>query len=374
MARSSLAVLMTLLIAACFSATFVFAVGESAGRKSKKAAKQARRELSNAAKLLKAKRYDQGIARLEKIVASYPQNDRSTKRAKKLLLEYGVGKEIRVRLIDRGFFRKKLKMKDRAILKSCEDALVNVRQIYQKVPRFFRDTRLEMLFYDSEARFNEQTGQKYFPAHFEPRSADYEARTFDGKFHWHFPTYANTLRDRKLIMQSIMYHELAHYCNWVHFAGSLPIVLDEGLASYIQSRLHTEYYQYFRQTEKQRMESDARNGLSQLAKYPQFVKFLDSVQGFGRVDESLRRWYGLSYAVVDYTLNGKVKGKKVTLEKLMRQFAIVVHAHTGETTGRVTRMPQKATLANILRALLGVSLEEFHQGFVKYILANYRQM
>ena len=276
MVRSSLAVLVAFLIATLSSVAFDPAVGEGKDRQAKKAqasdrkakkaaAKKARRELANASKLLRAKRYDQGLARLEKIVALYPEKDRTTKQAKKLLLEYGVGEEIRVRLISRDFFRKKLKLQDRAVLKSCEDSLAEVRKIYQKVPRYFLDTSLEMFFYDSQVRFNEETGQNHFAAHFEPRAADYEERAFAGKFHWFFPQYAKTNRDRQLVMQSIMYHELAHYCNWIHFGGTLPVVLDEGLASYIQSRLHTEYYQYFRQTEKQRLESDARNGLSKSA-------------------------------------------------------------------------------------------------------------
>ena len=371
MARSLAAVFVTLvLLVALFPI-----VGEGKDKKSKKTSpsKQARKELVTASKLLKAKRYEQGILRLEKIVDAYPK-ERSAKHAKKLLLEYGVGKEVRVRLVDRDFFRSKLKLKDRAILKSCETHLEEVRKTYQKIPKFFRKTRLEMIFYDGRIRYNKATGQKYVEAHFEPRQADYEAREFSGQLHWYFPQYAKTVKDRELVMKSLMYHELAHYCNWVYFAGSLPVVLDEGLASYIQSRLHKDYYQYFRQTEEQRLESDARNGLNQITKFPQFEKFLDSVQGYGRVDDTLKRWYGLSYAVIDYTVNGKVKGKKVTLAKLMRQFSVVVQAHANESVGKVTRMSHKTTLTNIVRALLGTSLEEFHAGLVKYIIANYRQM
>src|SRR5262249_43234944 len=138
-----------------------------------------------------------------------------------------------------------------------------------------------------------------------------------GKIDWYFPREAGTPKDRSTFMAGLLYHESTHYLNARHFGRVLPKFLDEGLATFFASRLHQEYYQAYRAPDRELLESNARNGLAAIAKYPDFLNLLEAPRGLGKGDAMLDRWYGLCYAMVDFVEGGAIDSRKSSVASLM---------------------------------------------------------
>ncbi len=336
--------------------------------------KKAARELAIAVKLLNAKRYDQGIERLQSLIAKYPAGKAAVK-AKELLVDFGVGTEMRVRLLDRATFRKRLKLSDPEFLKQGEAVLTELRKYYRALPAFYSEHAVVMDIYDSQRRYRKATGLIQYAGHFEIESSDFRKRTMKGKVAWYLPPYANTLKDRTLAIRSLLYHELTHYLNAIHFARVMPYSLNEGIASYLTSRLQTEHYQYYRQTERQRIERNARNGTHLIQSFASFEKLLKNYRGFAKADETLSRWYGICYAMVDLFV---AEGSSNSLASFLRTLHEICGKDLDPNPGAARKQPprprtDREVLEELTQKLLGVDLKTAHGRLVKHILKNYRQ-
>jgi len=336
--------------------------------------KEARKELQLAAKLLSSKNgVEQGIEKLRAIIAKYPL-DEAAEKAAGLLTEFGVGDEVRVRLVDRTTFRKSLGVEDRAMLEKVEKLLEDLRESYGPVPKVFTQHTLELAYYDSQERFRSAGGEITSSGRFTSEKKDFATKSIAGKIETYPPIQARSIQDRETALRGSLIHECTHYLNAIHLAGALPSVFDEGLATWFTSRLNTESYQYFRITDRERLESDCRNTLNLIAKYPDFVKFLSADRGFGRGDATVERWYALCYSVVDFFEGGEIGGKKASRKQLVEALRLAVDEAVAAAKGRSPKaLPPQALLERIVKEFYGADLPAFHAALVARIVKDYKQ-
>jgi len=337
--------------------------------------KEGAKELQAAVTLLNANQIDKGIEKLQAIVDKYPKGDGARAQAEKLLVEYGVGKDIRLTLIERKVFRQSFKIPEAEVLALVEKTIEELEPYFKKVKPFFETRQLKLKFFDSQASYRKAGGLVTADGHFSMVKADFKARALVGEISWHMPKHAATLKDRQLSLKSILYHETAHYWVAYCFGGAMPSVLDEGIATYLQSRLQQEYYQYYRTTDRLEIESDARHALNTINKHEDFVAFLKGERGFGQGGEMISRWYGLCYAVCDFFEEGTLGGKKSTFSALLEKIegivsASVIKTRAGEQPGRVEA---KEILETVVVELYGANLEAFHKALTQHILGKYKQ-
>ena len=341
------------------------------GRSSPEAAKAYR----EAAQLVGAKDPSNGIVKLQAFLEKFP-NDPLADKAKIILLENGVGTEVRVLLETREVFREKLKIPEKSVLEQGEKTLKQLREWYKGFKKpYFKKSKLVLHFYDNQARFREKGGQVTAAGHFTAEQYDPKLRPIDGKIEWYFPREAGSATDRQTFMAGLLFHEMTHYLNAIQYGFALPGVLDEGIATWFTSRLNTEFYQTFRTTDRQRLESNARNGLNAIAKFEDFARMLEASRGFGQGDVMLDRWYGLCYAMVDFIIENGIGGKKTAPEKLLEILDKLISEELAKASGQEKASPPnlRAILETLIRDLYGEKLEAFHRELLKYIMARYKQ-
>ena len=349
---------------------------EKKGDDKKSEAAAIRKELKLAQKLLKARRIDQGVARLESVLEKFPESSAAAG-VRKTLRAYGVGDEVRVRLRERGVLRKRFKLTEKKLLDLEEKVLEELRAHYRGVEPFFRERQLELVLYDSQASFRKAGGAVTMTGHFRSTLTDTKKRRTRGKIEWHYPLWASSFTDRQTSMKSVLYHESTHYLNSVYFARLVPPVLDEGLAVYLTSRLNKTHYQHFRTTDRLLFESHARHGLGAIAKYEDFLSFVGrDERGLGRGDASVNRWYGLCYAVVDLLAHGRVSRRKASLGELLEKFAKLAEkaskAEGGSETEPPPRRDSRDLLEELVRDLYDANLRQFHATLVQRIQRSYK--
>jgi hypothetical protein len=339
-----------------------------------KPSKEALKELSTAIRLLDANQVEKGIEALQNLIVLHPK-DAAAEKARALLLDYGVGKEIRVVLDDRKVFRGSFKLLDKDVLSMAEGALADLKPYYKDLSPFFTQSQLVVLLYDSEARFRKAGGLVTSSGHFRMESTDFKARTLEGKIEWHLPKYAATLKDRQLSMKGSLYHETAHYLNAISFGGALPGVLEEGIAEYLESRLNKDFYQYYRTTDREQTESSARNSLNSITKFEDYLAFLAGGRGFGEGGIMVSRWYGLCYATVDFFEEGKIGERKSSFGAFLSSLGkMAAEGAARAKAGKPPpRMDAKVTLERIVKEIYGCDLAAFHQALLQHILSRYRQ-
>lgn len=362
--------------AGCLALVMVFVLALGADKKSaSKSSREAAKEYNAAVALLNSNQIDNGIAKLEGLVVVYP-GDPVTDKAKALLVDFGVGKEARVVLQDRKVFRDKLQILDKDVLALVEKAIKELEAKYKSVTPFFKERRLKVIFYDSEASYRKAGGLANATGHFSMADADVKKRALQGKVEWYLPKYAATLKDRQLSMKSILYHEVTHYLNAESFAGVLPALFEEGMATYFQSRSSPDYYQYYRQTERERIEASARNGLNAITKLDDFLSLLEGTRGFGQGGEMITRWYGLCYAVVDFFQEGQLGEKKASFDDFLEKLEALAAAAAKKARPEELppRLNGKEALEQIVAEIYGRNLEDFHKALVQHVLKKYKQM
>jgi hypothetical protein len=360
-----------------FPALLVFWLGSPAARAEDKprtkGSPAAQKTLQEAAQLLKANRLEQGIERLQAVIQTFPK-DPAAEKARELLRENGVGDGLRVQFKEREVFRTRLKITEGAVLASEEKVLETLRPKYKGLKPYFKESDLLLVFYDSQARYRENGGSITSSGHFGVIQADFQAGKVHSKISWHFPKEATTPKDREIYQKSLLYHESTHYLNAIHFAAALPEPIDEGLATYFQSRLNTDTYQHYRQTDRDRLEKDARLGLNSIKRYEDFLRLLDSPRGFGQGDVMIDRWYGLTYAVVDFFAEAEIDSRKGSLEKLLQKLWELTAGEAGKLSqpGPVPRLATRAVLESVVSEFYGVKLPDFHRELLKSVVARYK--
>lgn len=348
----------------------------------KKPSRKAIEELSHAVELLQGGRMEEGIERLRALGEAEGQGPVG-KKAREILLDHGVGKEVRIILLDRKTFREQLGFPEPKILELAEASIqaVEAKLGTRGARPHFEKRLLEVYFYDSQARYRKDTDQITSAGHFSVKKVNAEERYVSGSIHWFLPKHTVTVKDRSLSMNGVLTHEAAHYLSTVYFGGIVPSPLEEGVATYLESRLNTDYYQYYRETDRERIESNARQGLQAIAKYPDFIAMLDGTRGFGRGDIMIQRWYGLCYAFVDFFENGEIRGRKGSFARLREELVKLrdeqVEKQAGKAKGKepglLPRLGARSTLERLAKVMYGVSLEEFHKALTAHIIARYKQ-
>lgn len=360
------------ILAACI---FLLPAAGADKKTAAKPSKEAIKDFNAAVPLLNSpEQLDKGVQKLLDLVAKYPEDPIAGK-AKELLVDYGVGKEARVVLTDRKVFRDKLKILDKEVLALVESAIKELEPNYKAVTPFFEKRKLKVVFYDSEARYRKAGGLVTASGHFKMANADLKGRALEGAIEWYLPKYTVTLKDRQTRMKGTLYHEATHYLNAASFGGVLPQVFEEGIATYFESRLNTEYYQYYRETDRERTEASARNALNSITKLDDFLSLLQGSRGFGQGGEMISRWYGLCYAVVDFFEEGKVNGKKASFERFFAKFESLADAAAKQAKpGELPRpLDAAATLSAIVAELYSAKLEDFHKALLEQVLSRYKQ-
>jgi hypothetical protein len=344
------------------------------GKAAAKPSREAAKEYNAALPLLQTPdQLDQGIDKLLAIVSKYP-GDPVAAKAKGLLVDYGVGKEARVVLVERKVFRDKLKILDKDVLALVETAIQELSPKYKELTSFFATRKLKVVVYDSEARYRQAGGLVTAGGHFRMERPDPKARAVDCRMEWYLPRYAATLKDRQTSIKGLLYHEVTHYLNAASFAGALPAVFEEGIAQYFQTRLNTEYYQYYRQTDREQTEASARNALNAITRFDDFKSLLQGSRGFGQGGEMITRWYGLCYALIDFFEEGEIRGRKASFEQFLAKLDA---AAGGAARAKAEAMPRPldavALLSAIVADLYGAKLEDFHGALLARVMARYRQ-
>jgi hypothetical protein len=340
-----------------------------------KPSNEALKEYNAAVALLNSpEQQDKGIQKLIELANKYP-DDPVAQKARDLLLDYGVGKEARVVLIDRKMFRDKLKILDKDILAMVEAAIRELEPRYKAVTPFFKQRKLKVVFYDGEARYRTAGGMLNASGHFKTAAADYKARALEGSIEWYLPKQLVSMKDRQTRMKGILYHEATHYLNAASFGGALPQVFEEGIATYLESRLNTEYYQNYRQTDRERIEANARNALNSITKLDDFMSLLQASRGFGQGGEMISRWYGLCYAIVDFFEEGKVSGRKASFEEFFSKLESLADSAAKEAKpgDRPRTLEPTATLSAIVASLYSAKIEDFHKALLEQVVARYKQ-
>ncbi len=352
-------------------------------KKRRRPSAPALKALRQAVLYLQANQTEKGIEKLKSVVQEYP-GDPAAEKAEELLRDNGVGEGVRVFLVEREAFHKRLKIDEKTILEQQEKILDQMRSRFAGLKKpYFKKSFLELHFYDSQARYRQHGGLVTSTGHFRVTKTDLKdinARSMDAKIEWYFTRQAGTLKDRQTAIDSLLYHETAHYLITVHFGRTLPSFLDEGLATFFESRLNTEFYQSFRATRRQRIESNARNSLNAIAKYENFEAMLDAPRGFGRGDVMINRWYGICYSIVDFIDQSTLNSRKASVNTLLKALEERVEAQLekmGEKDASrkdLEPFPAKKLLEEFLAEFYGVQLRDFHRALLNHIMTKYKQM
>jgi len=349
--------------------------GAPAAEKRADPSREAEKELQKATALLRAGRQDKGIEALEALLRKYP-DEAAAEGAKELLRENGVGDEVRVTLLDRKFFLDGMKTKEGDVLDLAEKSLADLRKRYKAVKPYFTRIAIQLHFYDSQARYRKATGIITAPGDFTWTSLSDEDRSLAGKIEWHFPQTGLNPKDRMLQIRSVIFHEGAHYLTAVHFGDIVPRTVNEGISTYLESRLLTESFVGFRATLRQHYESDARNALATITKFPDFLALLEAERGFGKGDAMIRRWYGLCYAVFDLLAEGEIGGRRGTFEKVFAELDALCRSRTdGIEKGRPRPvLGNREVLEHLVKKVYGVPLEKFHAALVERVMKTYKRL
>ncbi len=349
-------------------------LGPTAGAQDKPS-KEALRELRVGAKLLTSKRgRDRDIATLRGLIEKHPLEP-AAKKAREILRQNGIGDIIRVRLIDKKVF-KRFGYSEEQLLELGEKVLKTLEDYFKKLEPYYRERSLDLVFYDSQARYRKETGNIHYGGHFEVRQAKDKERSLEGEVVWYLPQQAGTPKDRLTTITSTLYHETAHFLSAIHFARTVPHPIEEGLAKFFESRHSTEYYQAYRATPRQYTESSARNGLNAIAKYDDFVAFLGAERGFGQAGRMLDRWYGICYALVDFVDRGEIDGRKASINDLLAKFGERTKALKKDRASRSQRAQLSCfvLMTGLARDLYGADLKKLHAALVEFMLKEYKRL
>ena len=336
--------------------------------------KEALSKLSLGLKLFSAGQEEKGIETLLALREAHP-NDPAAVKAEEILRDHGVGDGVRVVLDDRKVFRESFRILDKDVLAQVEKTIEELKPHFEGVTPFFEKKSLRVVFYDSEARYRKQGGSVTASGDFSISKSDFKARTFEGTIESYLPKYAATLKDRQLYLRSLFYHEVTHYWNAASFGGALPSIFEEGIATYLTSRLNTDYYQYYRTTDRDEIQSKARNSLNSIVKFEDFKAFLEVGRGFGQGGEMVSRWYGLCYAIADFFQEGSIGGKKSSFEAFLGRVSdrAAEAARNAPRGQRPRKLSAEETLSKIVEEIYGVKIEDFHKALVQHVLEKYRQ-
>ena len=114
--------------------------------------------------------------------------------------------------------------------------------------------------------------------------------------------------------------------------------------------------------------------MSWIAKYKDFLKFIESERGFGRGDSSVTRWYALCYSIVDFFEEGTVGGEKVSREKLLAKLAeIVAQANKDRQARAPAALRPRSLLERLVKDFYDTDLPSFHRALVSRIMKEYRR-
>jgi hypothetical protein len=388
-------------LAVLVAATFCPTVSAGEEKKSKRPSPEAVKALNEGVQLLNAHQLDQGIEKLRSVIAGFP-GDPAADKAHDLLRENGIGEEIQVVLLKREVIRDKLKITEKSILELGEKVLKELSAQYKGLKEpCFKTSLLQLHYFDSQARYREKGGLITSAGQFMVTAANPKLRSMQGKIEWYYTQGPGSIKDRQTAMNGLFYHEMTHYQNAVHFGqGILPQVVDEGLAEYIASRLNTEFFQNYRGTERQRMESSARTGLSSMTRFEDFVALLDAPRALGRGDATVSRWYGQCYSIVDLLAEETVAERKSSLADLLVSIEKLATQRREKIAGRKdaarapkdsagknapgdrdapedgrpdSRPPGRAFVEDLVKVTFDVPLEDFHKLLVKRIMGKYKQ-
>lgn len=359
---------------ACAGSLAVFLIGADKSKPAKPS-KEAVREYNAGLALLNASEIDRGVEKLRGILTTYP-GDPVARKATELLRDFGVGPEARVVLKDRKVFHKSLKILDKDVLATVEGVLKSLEPHYRGIVPVYKDRSLSVFFYDSQKRYREEGGLVTAGGHFSVVKRDMKRGSIEGKIEWYLPPHTKTPKDRETAMKGSLCHELTHYWNATTFGGLLPPVFEEGIATYFQSRLNTEYYQHYRATDREQIQAETRNALNTIVKLEDFLKLLDADRGFGQGGDMISRWYGLCYSICDFFEEGQLEGRKATFAQFFSKLEAMAAAEAAKerSGGRAAVLNPRKTLESLVAGFYDASLADFHKALVQHILTRFRQM
>lgn len=353
---------------------YALAIVSVRGDAAEKPSPGALKEFRLAMRFLQSKKgREKGLASLHALIENHPE-DIAAKKAREVLRDNGVGEGLRVDLNDRTVFNKRLGYSEKFLLELEERVLIELGDHFKDRQPFYRNSTLRLMFYDSQARYRKATSNIHYSGHFEVQSSSDRDRTLEGTVAWFFPQRAGSKKDRLTRIKSVLYHETTHYLSAVHFARTVPELFEEGLAKFYESRHNTEFYQSYRGTEREFVESNARNGLGAIAKYRDFEKFLASPRGFGKSGRMLERWYGLCYAVVDFLDRGEIASKQASIQDLLEKLEKRAGKLKDRQKGNRPANTGKALLADVVREFYDSDIRKFHAALVNFITSNYKQI
>ncbi len=349
---------------------------ELSGSAQEKSSKAAVKNFQVAYKYYKAGRIEDAIERFRAFLQKYASDPLAPK-AKELLVECGVGEEVKIVLEKRKTFSARFKIKEKEVLDQTENALKRIRELYGELEDYFKDPKLEVRFYESQSLYRKKTGLITTAGVFKVVESDTRTLSMRGTIEW-FPSKQGSSKDRELTMKSILFHECSHYLNAAYFGGLLPSIFEEGVASFVETRLNTEFYQTRRETDRQRREGEARNGLNAIKDYKSFLKLLESSRGFGRGDLMLQRWYSFCYSIIDFFEEGEIGSRKGSFQAFIDKVSKMAQAKLEKVKGagraaKPSRFQTKPLLEDVVEEFYGVSLKEFHKALVQHILKKYKQ-
>lgn len=338
-----------------------------------KSSKEAVKEFQLAYKYYQAGRIDDAVERFQGFLEKYASDPLAAK-AKEFLVDCGVGEEVRIVLEKRKTFHDRFKIKEKEVLDQAETALKQIRELYGELKDYFKEPKLEVHFYESQALYRKNTGLITTSGNFKIVDSDPRKRSMRGRVEWFPPTQGST-KDREVRMHGVLFHECSHYLNSEYFGGLLPSVMDEGIASFVETRLNTEFYQTRRETDRERREGQARNGLNAIKNYNSFLKLLESSRGFGRGDAMIERWYSFCYSIVDFFEEGEIGSRKGSFQGLINKISKMSQEKLEKVKGSRKPAPfePRVLLEDIVDEFYGVSLKDFHGALVEHILKNYKQ-
>lgn len=354
------------------SAGFVVALEVAEDKKPSKAAKKKFLQIE---RLIKSGKIDRAIEAI-RLFEQQHADDPLAEKTEPLLRRCGVGDEGRVVLRERAFF-KKIKLLEEPVLSRAEDSLEKLLPFYGELSPLYEKRSITFQLYDSEGRYRQHSDIKNSSGHFRPESMKPSKRTFSGKVEWFFRP--GPAKDRITELERVLFHECGHYLNYAYFAGFLPALFEEGIATFFETRKSEGKYTFNQQTIRQQRESEARNSLRTIEPFTGFVEFLDSRRGLGRGDSSINRWYALCYAVVDFFERGELNGRQSSQKQL---FGFLSRKCEEQWNARYRKGSKRSSaqalrghdlLRDAVRELYDAELAQFHDALLKFVIANYRQ-
>lgn len=340
-----------------------------------KSSRESRKALAIAQRYYQAGKLDEAITRLEAFLEAHP-DDPLAAPARKLLREAGKGEKVRVILLDRKAFHKSFKLPESRVLELAEKALEELEAQFKGIPPVYDEPELTIYFYDSAARYKKATGQITASGSYHPGKKDLRSGTLEGAIHWYIPRQGSR-KDREVQARSVILHEGAHHLNSVYFGGLLPSLFEEGVATFLESRLNTDFYVTRRETVRQRYEGEARNGLGRISKLDGFREFLKSTRGFGKGDRMISRWYGYCYSVIDCLAEGKEWDTPSSIGEVFHEISKIAQARKKEALEKrssSSRSPDATgLLEQLIRKVHDTDLETFHRHLTHHIQKNYKQ-